>query len=68
MTPNVKYHSVNSIYFIFSLGFVKKTIGSYIKYINPDVDGNVSFIGIIIYGLILGIIFILTRNYFIFDQ
>lgn len=49
------------IYFIFSMGFVKRTIGTYIKYINPDEEGNVSFLGIIIYGIILIVTFMITK-------
>ena len=51
------------IYFIFSMGTVKNTIGSYIKYINPDSNGNVSFVGVIIYGLLLICTIILVRYF-----
>lgn len=50
------------LYYILSMGIVKKSIGDYITYINPDQDGNVSFIGIIIYGLLLATIFIVVRS------
>ncbi|ARF09268.1 hypothetical protein Catovirus_2_217 [Catovirus CTV1] len=51
------------IYFIFSMGFVKKSIGYYIKYINPDSDGNVPFIGILIYGFLLIVTFMITKYF-----
>jgi len=51
------------IYFIFSMGIVKNTIGTYIKYINPDGSGNVSFIGVIIYGVLLICTFIIARHF-----
>lgn len=51
------------IYFIFSMGAVKNTIGTYIKYINPDSNGNVSFVGVIIYGVLLACTFILARHF-----
>ena len=53
------------IYFIFSLGFVKKSVGTYIKYINPDSEGNVSFVGIIIYGLLLISTYMIIKYFFI---
>lgn len=49
------------LYFILSMGFVKKSIGTYIKYIIPNDEGNVSFIGIIIYGIILIVSFMLIK-------
>lgn len=53
------------IYFIFSMGSVKNTIGTYIKYINPDSDGNVSFVGVIIYGILLICTFIIVKHFVI---
>lgn len=52
------------IYFIFSLGFVKSGLGKYIKYVNPNEEGEMSFIGIIIYGILLISVFLIAR-YFI---
>lgn len=52
-----------AIYFIFSMGTIKQSIGTYVKYINPDEDGNVSFIGIIIYGLILISVFMVSKYF-----
>lgn len=41
------------IYFIMSQAPVRQLFGKYIPYLNPDSDGIVSQIGIIIYGIIL---------------
>ena len=51
-----------TIYFILSTEYIKSQIGKYVKYINPDNEGNVSFIGVLIYGLLLGVIFIMTKT------
>jgi hypothetical protein len=50
------------IYVIMSQEFVKNLIGSYITIINPTDDGNVSFIGVVMYGVILTIFFIVLRS------
>lgn len=52
-----------TLYYLMSTGVIKKTLASYIKYLNPNTDGDVSFIGIIIYGILLGSLFIITRNF-----
>lgn len=49
------------IYYIFSLDFVKQSIGNYIKYINPDASGSISSFGILIYGFILIIVFMVSK-------
>lgn len=54
-----------SVYLILSLGFVKRTIGTYISYINPTDDGNVSFLGIIIYGSILTVSYTILKHLFL---
>ncbi len=46
------------LYMILSLGFVKKTVGNYVSYINPDEHGKVGLFGIFIYGLLLAVLFI----------
>lgn len=43
------------IYIILSLDVVKKTLSLYIPQIKPSSDGNVLFVGIIIYAMILAI-------------
>jgi len=50
------------IYVVLSQGFVRKGIGSYISYINPGQDGYVSFIGYVIYGTILAILFMFFKK------
>lgn len=50
------------IYVILSQGFVKKSIGNYISYINPTQEGYVSLIGYIIYGSILALLFMFFKK------
>lgn len=50
------------IYCILSLGFIKKTVGGYISYINPDETGKYSYVGVLIYGILLAILFISLRK------
>lgn len=50
------------IYVLMSSSFVKKTMGQYISIINPNEFGKYSYISIILYGLILGVIFILLKK------
>ena len=51
-----------AIYSILSMGFVKKTIGGYITYINPNETGKYSFVGVLIYGFLLALLFIVFRK------
>ena len=51
------------LYIFLSLPIVKNNIGKYIKQINPDESGNVSIVGIIIYGTILAVLFILFKRF-----
>lgn len=50
------------VYILFSQGFIKKAIGNHITYINPNSDGNVSFFGVAIYGLILSIVYMIFKK------
>jgi hypothetical protein len=50
-----------TIYIILSLSFVKNFFGNYIRFINPDNNGDISIFGIIIYGSILSMLFFLLR-------
>lgn len=52
------------LYWVMSLGFVKKMIGTYVRSINP-VDGEVQFVGILAYGLILGSLFLVAKWFLI---
>lgn len=54
-----------TIYIILSLGFVKKFIGNYISQMNPDETGKYSFVSIIIYGLLLGVLFMAAKKLFL---
>lgn len=53
------------IYLILSIGYVKDSFGSYIKYINKDETGSVPFVGLIIYGIILAVLFVLIRSFIV---
>lgn len=50
------------IYVILSQPIIKETIGQYLKQINPDMDGKVSFTGILIYGIILAALYALAKK------
>jgi hypothetical protein len=50
------------LYVILSQDSVKSFFGTYIKQINPQDDGSVSFMGIVIYGLILAVLFVIVRQ------
>lgn len=43
------------LFFILSTSSARNAIGNYIPAINPDSSGSVSYIGILIYGIILAI-------------
>lgn len=50
------------IYFIMSQSSVRQLFGKYISYLNPDENGIVSQLGIIIYGLIMvGIYMVINK-------
>ena len=52
-----------SIYFILSQDMIKDIFSQYFTCINPDDYGRVGAKGVIIYGLILSIIFMVTRKF-----
>jgi len=49
------------VYILFSQGFIKKLIGNHITYVNQNTEGNVPFIGVVIYGSILAIFYIIFK-------
>jgi hypothetical protein len=51
------------LYIILSLPAVREGLGTYISQINPDVEGKVSFTGILIYGIILVALFMLVKRF-----
>ena len=51
------------LYVILSHPLVFTTLGKYIKQINPDETGRVSFLGILIYGIILATLFSITKKF-----
>ncbi len=50
------------LYCFMSLGFVKKTVGGYITYLNPNETGKYQYLGILIYGFLLAILFISLKK------
>ncbi len=50
------------IFVILSQPVVRDTLGRYIKQINPDASGNVSTLGVVIYGTILAVLFQLSKR------
>jgi hypothetical protein len=52
-----------AIYFILSQASVRQLFGKYISYINPDVEGIVSQMGVIIYGIIMVVLFMITKKF-----
>lgn len=51
-----------TLYVILSQPFVLRTASGYVRQLNPNEDGVISMTGIIIYGLILTILFIVVRK------
>jgi hypothetical protein len=51
------------VFILLSQTVVKDTVGKYIKQINPDTDGKVSFVGILIYGVIFVVVFMLAKRF-----
>lgn len=49
------------IYLVLSVNIIKEFIGNYIKYINPNTEGVVEFKGVIVYGLLLSILFLVSK-------
>jgi len=54
-----------SIYFILSQDMIKDFFANYFTCLNPDDEGKVGVKGVIVYGLILTIIFMLSKKYLI---
>lgn len=51
-----------TVFVILSQSSVRQLFGKYIPYINPDEEGVVSIIGIVIYGIILVAIYMLIKK------
>lgn len=49
------------IFILLSQNFIKQLIGKYVKQINPNDEGVVSFMGVVIYGLIFAVLFGLIK-------
>jgi hypothetical protein len=54
-----------SIYFILSQDMIKDLFSSYFTCLNGDDEGKVGIKGVIVYGLILTIIFMLSKKYLV---
>lgn len=50
------------IYVVLSQAFIRKNIGKYITYINPDENGMIPIFGYAIYGAFLAAIFVLCKK------
>ncbi len=50
------------LYCLLSLGFIKRTVGGYISYLNPTETGKYQYVGVIIYGFLLSILFISLKK------
>ncbi len=50
------------LYVILSEAFVKNTIGKYVPQINPDFTGRVSRTGVVIYGILFAVLFMVARK------
>lgn len=53
------------IYIILSLDITKNTLSSYIPQIKPTTDGNILFVGILIYAIILAFIYAVAKKFFL---
>lgn len=51
------------LFVILSQPVVRETIGTYIKQINPDIEGKVSLTGVVIYGIILATLYYLVKRF-----
>lgn len=50
------------LFILLSQPVVRETIGSYVKQINPDMEGKVSLTGIVIYGIILAALYYIIKK------
>jgi hypothetical protein len=55
--------TIVALYCILSLSVVKNNIAKYIPQIEPGDDGQPRLSGIIMYGIILAILFVIVKNY-----
>jgi len=51
------------IYIILSQPIVRETLGQYIQQLNPDMEGKVSFTGVLIYGIILATLYTVAKRF-----
>ena len=53
------------VYLLFSQPIVRQTLGNYITQLNPDAEGKIGFVGVLIYGIFLVTIYFLAKRYLI---
>lgn len=51
------------LYIILSQAVVRDSFGKFIPQLNPDSEGKYSFSGVLIYGIILAVLFVLVRKF-----
>jgi hypothetical protein len=51
------------LFVILSQPIIRDNIAKYVRQINPDMDGKVPFVGILIYGLIFAVLFTLAKKF-----
>jgi hypothetical protein len=52
-----------SIYFVLSQDMVKDFFAKYLTWLNPDEEGKVDLKGIMVYGLLLSVLFLIIRKF-----
>ena len=50
------------IYLLLSQAIVRQTVGKYIPQLNPSADGTVSFVGVLIYGILLVTVYFISKK------
>jgi len=50
------------IYLLLSQAIVRQTVGKYIPQLNPSADGTVSFVGVLIYGILLVTVYFILKK------
>lgn len=53
------------IYLLLSQSLVKQFIGKYIPQLNPGPDGTVGFLGVLIYGILLVVLYFASKKLFV---
>lgn len=51
------------LFIILSQPIIRDNIAKYVRQINPDLDGKVPFVGILIYGIIFAVLFVVAKKF-----